>query len=55
MCANEIKTKTYDVSKDHASHIEDSKKMEKSKDEKKSENKFPLIDPFYITWFWPVY
>jgi len=55
MCANEVKFKTYDLSIAHAQHMDDSKKEDKAKEAKISDGKFPRIDPFYITWFWPVY
>ena len=55
MCANEVKSKTYDLSVDHAQRINESKKEEKGKDENKCEDRFPRIDPAYIHWFWPVY
>ena len=55
MCASEVKIKTYEGSKDHAQYFDDLKKEDKGKVEKKSEEKFPLIDPAYIHWFWPVY
>ena len=55
MCASEVKTKTFKVSKDHAQHFDDLKKEDKGKEVKKSEEKFLLIDPDYMHWFWPVY
>ena len=55
MCANEVKAKKYEMSKDNASHTEDSKKEERGKQIKNYNEKFPKIDPFYITWFWPVF
>lgn len=55
MCANEVEIKTYDFSIVHTQHMDDLKTEEKAKEDKKSEEKFPRIDPFYITWFWPVY
>ena len=55
MCANEVKFKTYNLRISNAQHMDDLKKEEKAKEAKKTEEKFPRIDPFYITWFWPVY
>ena len=53
MCAKEVKTKIYKKKIEKAHHL-----LEKCKEEKKRNDKTPLMDPAYIYWiglFWPIY
>jgi len=51
MCADMVIVQTKRKVIEKAQKIEEAKKEEKCKEEMENDEKFPLIKPYYITWF----